>query len=76
MALTLDRLDHLVLTVSDISASTDFYTKALGMEAVTFGERKALKFGRQKINLHRRGHEFDRKAGHPTPGSATSVSLQ
>lgn len=69
MAFTLDRLDHLVLTVSDISASTDFYTKALGMEAVTFGERKALKFGRQKINLHQRGHEFAPKAGHPTPGS-------
>jgi catechol 2,3-dioxygenase-like lactoylglutathione lyase family enzyme len=69
MALTLDHLDHLVLTVSDIDATVDFYTNALGMEAVTFGERKALRFGRQKINLHQRGHEIDPKAAHPTPGS-------
>jgi catechol 2,3-dioxygenase-like lactoylglutathione lyase family enzyme len=68
-AFTVDRLDHLVLTVSDIDATTDFYTKALGMETVTFGGRKALKFGQQKINLHQRGQEIDPKAAHPTPGS-------
>jgi catechol 2,3-dioxygenase-like lactoylglutathione lyase family enzyme len=42
----------------------------LGMQAVTFGNRRALRFGQQKINLHQRGHEFDPKAAHPTPGSA------
>ena len=52
-------LDHLVLTVADISRSIDFYTRILGMEEITFGEgRKALLFGRQKINLHRRGAEI------------------
>jgi catechol 2,3-dioxygenase-like lactoylglutathione lyase family enzyme len=69
MALTIDHLDHLVLTVADIAATINFYTNALGMQAVTFGERRALKFGQQKINLHQRGHEFEPKAAHPTPGS-------
>ncbi len=67
----IDRLDHLVLTVADIDATVDFYTRVLGMEAVTFGAgRTALAFGPSKINLHRAGHEFEPKARRPTPGSA------
>jgi catechol 2,3-dioxygenase-like lactoylglutathione lyase family enzyme len=67
----IDRLDHLVLTVADIDATVDFYTRVLGMTAVTFGPgRTALAFGRSKINLHRAGHEFEPKARRPTPGSA------
>lgn len=67
----IDRLDHLVLTVADIDATVTFYEQVLGMEAVTFGAgRRALSFGRQKINLHQRGAEFEPKATHPTPGSA------
>jgi catechol 2,3-dioxygenase-like lactoylglutathione lyase family enzyme len=67
----IDRLDHLVLTVADIDATVDFYTRVLGMTAVTFGPgRTALAFGRSKINLHQAGHEFEPKADHPTPGSA------
>jgi catechol 2,3-dioxygenase-like lactoylglutathione lyase family enzyme len=69
MAFTLDRLDHLVLTVANIGATTDFYAEVLGMELVTFDGRKALTFGEQKINLHQRGHEFSPKAARPTPGS-------
>ncbi len=64
-------LDHLVLTVRDLHAATDFYTRALGMTEVTFGAgRKALAFGTQKINLHEAGREFEPKAEKPTPGSA------
>lgn len=64
-------LDHLVLTVRDLRATIDFYTRALGMAEVTFaGGRKALAFGAQKINLHLAGHEFEPKAERPTPGSA------
>ncbi len=64
-------LDHLVLTVASIDDSITFYTRVLGMTEVTFGAgRKALSFGRQKINLHEAGREFDPKADHPTPGSA------
>ena len=65
-----DSLDHLVLTVASIAATDDFYTRVLGMEAVVSEKgRHALKFGRQKINLHERGHEFEPKAASPTPGS-------
>jgi catechol 2,3-dioxygenase-like lactoylglutathione lyase family enzyme len=67
----INRLDHLVLTVADIDATVEFYTRVLGMQAVTFGAgRTALGFGRSKINLHRAGHEFEPKAHRPTPGSA------
>ena len=41
------------------------------MQVITFGDnRRALKFGQQKINLHQAGQEFEPKADHPTPGSA------
>src|SRR5262249_29943574 len=64
------RLDHLVLTVRDIDATCEFYSRALGMEVVTFaGGRKALTFGAQKFNLHQSGREFEPKAAHPTPGA-------
>lgn len=67
----IDRLDHLVLTVADVGATVDFYTRVLGMAEVTFGSgRKALAFGSSKINLHEAGHEFEPKADRPTPGSA------
>jgi len=70
-SMRIDRLDHLVLTVADIDATTDFYTRVLGMKAVTFGAgRTALAFGQSKINLHQAGHEFEPKAHRPTPGSA------
>jgi catechol 2,3-dioxygenase-like lactoylglutathione lyase family enzyme len=69
MAFLIDHLDHLVLTVASIDATVTFYTAALGMELITFGERKALRFGNQKINLHQIGKEFEPKALHPTPGS-------
>lgn len=82
MALKIDALDHLVLTVADMETSLDFYTRVLGMEAVVFaGGRKALAFGDQKINLHQAGQEFVPKAARPTPGSAdlcllTSMPLE
>ncbi len=41
------------------------------MHAIRFGEgRHALAFGRQKINLHQAGREFEPKAAQPLPGSA------
>ena len=67
----IDSLDHLVLTVQDVDATACFYAKTLGMDIITFGgNRKALVFGTQKINLHQHQHEFEPKAQHPTPGSA------
>ena len=70
MAFVLEHLDHLVLTVANIDATIDFYTEVLGMEVVKYDGRKALAFGIQRLNLQQRGHEFNPKAAHPTPGSA------
>jgi catechol 2,3-dioxygenase-like lactoylglutathione lyase family enzyme len=67
----IDRIDHFVLTVANIQTTCDFYSRVLGMSVVTFGQgRKALLFGRQKINLHEVGKEFEPKANVPTAGSA------
>ena len=68
-------LDHLVLTVADLSDTIAFYESVLGMRAQRFvsadgAERWALAFGAQKINLHRAGREFEPKAERPAPGSA------
>ncbi|MEM8950709.1 MAG: VOC family protein [Pseudomonadota bacterium] len=66
-------LDHLVLTVRDLEATVRFYRDGLGMDVRRFGkdgERIALHFGSQKINLHELGKEFEPKAERPTPGSA------
>ncbi|WP_316843517.1 VOC family protein [Pedobacter psychrodurus] len=64
-------LDHLVLTVANLESTCKFYSLALGMEIIEFGEnRKALKFGNQKINLHQYGREFEPKAFKPMPGTA------
>ncbi|MGR3361291.1 MAG: VOC family protein, partial [Paracoccus sp. (in: a-proteobacteria)] len=71
----LTTLDHLVLTVADIDATTRFYSGALGMEAISFtasggGTRHALRYGSQKINLHPAGTAYEPRARVPTPGSA------
>lgn len=67
----IDNIDHVVFTVRDIEATCRFYEKVLGMEIVTFsGNRKALSFGSQKINLQQLGRESTLIADKPMPGSA------
>ena len=67
----ISKLDHLVLTVTDIEKTTSFYGSVMGMKKEVFsGGRVALKCGSQKINLHELGKEFEPKAKKPTPGSA------
>ena len=50
-------------------------TRVLGMQLESFMggsppvERKAFKFGNQKINLHLKGNKFKPKAKLPTPGA-------
>ena len=70
MAISIDRIDHIVLTVFDLERTIDFYARVLGMEPVTFaGGRRGLAFGRQKLNLHQAGKEFEPKALRPAPGA-------
>jgi catechol 2,3-dioxygenase-like lactoylglutathione lyase family enzyme len=74
--ITVDRIDHLVLTCRDIAATLRFYTEVLGMREVTFGPgRKALSFGRQKINLHAASHAIDGVAALPAAPTAGSADL-
>ena len=63
-------IDHIVIPVSDIEKSLYFYTNILGMEADTSNHRYAVKFGKQKINLHVGKAQFLPAAGNPTFGSA------
>ena len=71
MPIAIDRIDHIVLTAFDVQRTIDFYSKVLGMEPITFAEgRRGLAFGRQKINLHVAGAEFEPKAAHPGTGTA------
>ncbi|HKP67550.1 MAG TPA: VOC family protein [Casimicrobiaceae bacterium] len=66
----IDRIDHIVMTVKSIDAACTFYERVLGMQRVTFaGGRYALAFGRQKINLHEAGREFEPKAHVAAPGT-------
>ncbi len=66
-----NRIDHLVLTVADIANTVRFYETVLGMRKIDFaGGRIALGFGRQKINLHQLGAEFEPHAGRVQAGSA------
>ena len=66
-----DAFDHIVLTVADIDASCAWYEQVLGMRRVTFeGDRTALLFGRQKLNLHLAGRELEPHARRPAPGTA------
>ena len=73
--ITIDALDHLVLTTARREACVDFYTRVLGMQLETFVggtppvERQAFRFGQQKINLHVQGAEFEPKAHLPVPGA-------
>ena len=67
----IDRLDHLVLTVRNVEATCAFYERVMHMRSVTFaGGRRALTFGRQKLNLHPADAPLAPHASHPTPGSA------
>jgi catechol 2,3-dioxygenase-like lactoylglutathione lyase family enzyme len=69
----IDHVDHIVLTTRDLEACVRFYTEVLGMKLEKFRtpteERLALKFGRQKINLHVWGSEFTPRAHVAVPGS-------
>ncbi|MDI2029824.1 VOC family protein [Saccharopolyspora sp. TS4A08] len=69
--ISIDRVDHLVLTVADVDRAVEFYRDVLGMEPVEFpGERRAVRFGDQTIKLHASAELVEPTATHPVPGSA------
>jgi catechol 2,3-dioxygenase-like lactoylglutathione lyase family enzyme len=60
MPVKVNALDHLVINVSDLARSTEWYRKILGMEVKLFDPgnggtpRTSLMFGNQKINVRPR----------------------
>ncbi|ACI50931.1 Glyoxalase/bleomycin resistance protein/dioxygenase [Gluconacetobacter diazotrophicus PA1 5] len=71
MRFTVDRLDHVVITVRDLEVSASWYQRVLGMEREEYGRnnRTALKFGGQKINLRPHGAEGWSTATDALPGT-------
>jgi catechol 2,3-dioxygenase-like lactoylglutathione lyase family enzyme len=65
----IDHIDHIVLTTRDLQGCIRFYTEVLGMKLERFGERLALNFGTQKLNLHEWGKEFTPRAHVAAPGT-------
>ncbi|KAL7312082.1 hypothetical protein PS15m_007882 [Mucor circinelloides] len=61
---TIESIDHIVVAVSDIEKSAEWYHTMLGMKIQRFKtpsapnqDRIALGFGQQKVNLHQRDIE-------------------
>lgn len=74
--ISVDRVDHLVLTVADVDRAVEFYERILGMQAMTFpGDRRAVRFGQQTIKLHAASELVEPTATHPVPGSANLCFL-
>ena len=69
----IDHVDHIVLTTRDLEGCIRFYRDVLGMSLESFRTptetRQALKFGKQKINLHEWGREFTPRAHVAAPGT-------
>ncbi len=77
MSVRVNALDHLVINVSDVARSTEWYRNILGMEVKVFDPgagktpRTSLVFGSQKINVRPRGADKVEwfTAAHETAGS-------
>jgi catechol 2,3-dioxygenase-like lactoylglutathione lyase family enzyme len=59
-------LDHVVLRCTDFDRTCDFYSRVLGAEVLEleYG-RRALRLGRQQLNLHGPGSTPHPVAAHP-----------
>lgn len=69
--MTVQGIDHLVLTVADVERTVAFYTEAVGGTAETFaGGRRAVSFGDAKLNLHPADDVYSPHARRPEPGTA------
>lgn len=66
----LSGLDHLVITVTDISRAVDFYSRVLGLEVrYRDRERVDLMLGDMALRLHWTATDITPRAATPTPGS-------
>ncbi len=63
------RFDHIVITTQDLEKCLHFYVDVLDMELDNRNDRYAVKFGEQKINIHRKKAEFLPAAQNVTYGS-------
>ena len=68
-------IDHIVMTAANVEATIRFYCDVLGMELQEFQPadgspaRKALLFGKQKINLHDAAAPYVPHARQPVAGA-------
>src|SRR5688572_18004744 len=70
MALSVNRIDHVVLNTGDVDAVTEWYERVLGMQREEFGEgRVGLRFGNQKINVRPTGAPNWKTGAVDAPGS-------
>ncbi len=70
MALSVNRIDHVVLNTGDVDAVAEWYVRVLGMQREEFGEgRVALRFGNQKINVRPTGAPNWKTGAVDAPGS-------
>ena len=82
--MTLNRIDHFVITTKNLCQCLHFYVDILGMEHKIQREENdqhTLHFGNQKINIHTYVGEFQPTAKHAERGCAdfcliTKYSLQ
>ena len=82
MSVRVNALDHIVINVSDVARSAEWYRKILGMEVKVFDPgpgktpRTSLMFGNQKINV--RPRDADWSSGSPPitkwPGATICAS--
>ena len=77
MPVKVNALDHIVINVTEVARSVDWYRKVLGMEVKVFDPghgkpvRTSLVFGHQKINVRPRGANKVEwfTSAHEVPGS-------
>ncbi|SBS70158.1 Lactoylglutathione lyase-like lyase [uncultured Mycobacterium sp.] len=70
MSFAIERIDHVVLNCRDVDAVADWYVRVLGMRLEVFsGDRLALRFGDQKLNLRPTGSPNWSTAAVDAPGS-------
>ena len=84
MSVKVNALDHLVINVSDVARSAEWYRKVLGMEVRMFDPgngwppRTSLIFGNQKINVRPRDADkiewFTADQVHLNPTGATALA--